>query len=79
MTEMILNVFITVLIIITFAKKGVPAVFFFSGIHADYHKPSDTPDKIDYPLMTTRTKLIFHTAWELANSDERIKVDRDGE
>jgi len=61
-----------------FAKKGVPAVFFFSGIHEDYHKPSDTPDKIDYPLMTTRTKLIFHTAWELANSDERIKVDRDG-
>jgi len=61
-----------------FAKKGVPAVFFFSGIHEDYHKPTDTPDKIDYPLMTTRTKLIFHTAWELANSDERIKVDRDG-
>ncbi len=61
-----------------FAKNGVPSVFFFSGIHEDYHKPSDTPDKIDYPLMTTRTKLIFHTAWELANSDERIKVDRDG-
>jgi len=61
-----------------FAKNGVPSVFFFSGIHADYHQPSDTPDKIDYPLMTTRTKLIFHTAWELANRDERIKVDRDG-
>ncbi len=61
-----------------FAKKGVPAVFFFSGIHEDYHQPTDTPDKIDYPLMTKRTKLIFHTAWELANSDERIKVDRDG-
>ena len=61
-----------------FAKKGVPAVFFFSGIHEDYHQPTDTPDKIDYPLMTTRTKLIFHTAWDLANSEERIKVDRDG-
>ena len=61
-----------------FAKNGVPSVFFFSGIHEDYHKPTDTPDKIDYPLMTTRTKLIFHTAWELANSTERIKVDRDG-
>ena len=61
-----------------FAKNGVPSVFFFSGIHADYHQPSDTPDKIDYPLMTTRTKLIFYTAWELANRDERIKVDRDG-
>ena len=61
-----------------FAKNGVPSVFFFSGIHEDYHKPTDTPDKIDYPLMTERTKLIFHTAWELANSNERIKVDRDG-
>jgi len=61
-----------------FAKNGVPSVFFFSGIHADYHQPSDTPDKIDYPLMTKRTKLIFYTAWELANRAERIKVDRDG-
>lgn len=61
-----------------FAKNGVPSVFFFSGIHEDYHKPTDTPDKIDYPLMTIRTKLIFHTAWEIANSTERIKVDRDG-
>ncbi len=61
-----------------FAKKGVPAVFFFSGIHEDYHKPTDTPDKINYPLMTKRTKLIFYTAWDLANSKERIKVDRDG-
>ena len=61
-----------------FAKNGVPSVFFFSGIHEDYHKPTDTPDKIDYPLMTKRTKLIFYTAWDLANANERIKVDRDG-
>lgn len=61
-----------------FAKKGVPAVFFFSGIHEDYHQPTDTPEKIDYPLMVERTQLIFYTAWELVNSEERIKVDRDG-
>lgn len=61
-----------------FAKKGVPAVFFFSGLHEDYHQPTDTPDKIDYPLMTERTKLIFYTAWELVNAPERIKVDRNG-
>ena len=61
-----------------FAKKGVPSVFFFSGIHEDYHKPTDTPEKINYPLMTKRTKLIFYTAWDLANSKNRIKVDRDG-
>ncbi len=61
-----------------FAKNGVPAVFFFSGIHEDYHKHTDTADKIDYDLLTTRTQLIFYTAWDLANATERIKVDRDG-
>lgn len=61
-----------------FAKKGIPSVFFFSGIHEDYHQPTDTPDKIDYPLMTKRTKLIFYTAWDLVNREDRIKVDRDG-
>ncbi len=61
-----------------FAKKGIPSVFFFSGIHEDYHQPTDTPDKINYPLMTKRTKLIFHTAWDLVNRTDRIKVDRDG-
>ena len=61
-----------------FAKNGIPSVFFFSGIHEDYHQPTDTPDKINYPLMTKRTKLIFHAAWNLVNRDQRIKVDRDG-
>ena len=61
-----------------FAKNDVPSVFFFSGLHADYHQPTDTPEKIDYPLMTMRTKLIFYTAWELANAKDRIVVDRDG-
>ena len=61
-----------------FAKNGIPSVFFFSGIHEDYHQPTDTPDKINYPLMTKRTKLIFHAAWNLVNRDERIKVNRDG-
>lgn len=61
-----------------FAKNGIPSVFFFNGIHADYHQPTDTVDKIDFPAMTQRTKLIFALAWELANRSERIKVDRDG-
>ena len=61
-----------------FAKNGVPSVFFFSGLHEDYHQPTDTPDKIDYELMTQRTKLIFHTVWNLVNRKDRIKVDRDG-
>ncbi len=54
-----------------FAKNGVPVIFYFNGTHADYHRISDTPDKINYPLLTERTKLIFATAWELANRAER--------
>ncbi len=61
-----------------FAKKGVPAIFFFNGTHEDYHLPSDTPDKIEYDALTKRTQLAFALAWELANRPERIKVDRDG-
>ena len=58
-----------------FAKNNIPVIFYFNGTHADYHRPSDTPDKINYEFLETRTRLIFHTAWELANRDERIKVD----
>lgn len=59
-----------------FAKHNIPVVFFFSGVHEDYHQPGDTADKIEYDLMTTRTKLIFNTVWEVANRDEALKVDK---
>jgi hypothetical protein len=58
-----------------FARKGVPAIFFFSGVHEDYHKPTDTVDKILFDLVHQRTLLVFHTAWELANREDRIVVD----
>lgn len=58
-----------------FALKGVPVIFFFNGEHDDYTKPTDTADKINYPLLEKRTKLIFATAWYLANSDKRLKVE----
>lgn len=58
-----------------FAKKNIPVIFYFSGTHEDYHKPGDTPDKILYPTLEKRTRLIFYTAWELANRDERIKLN----
>jgi hypothetical protein len=61
-----------------FAKKVIPAIFFFNGIHADYHQSTDTPDKIEYDALAKRTQLAFVLAWELANRPERIKVDRDG-
>lgn len=58
-----------------FAKHGIPVIFYFNGVHEDYHQPTDTPDKIEYDLLAKRTQLIFHTAWEVANRKERIKVD----
>ena len=58
-----------------FAKNNIPVIFYFSGTHEDYHMPTDTADKIRYDLLTQRTKLIFHTAWEIANMEETIKVD----
>ena len=57
-----------------FAKNNIPVIFYFNGTHADYHRPTDTVDKIEYDLMETRARLIFATAWELANREERIKL-----
>jgi len=59
-----------------FAKHNIPIAFFFDGIHEDYHKPTDTPDKIDYPLLMKRTQLVFTIAWDLANRPDRIIVDK---
>ena len=59
-----------------FAKNNVPVIFYFNGTHDDYHRPSDTPDKINYDLLANRAKLVFYTAWELANRPERITVDK---
>ena len=57
-----------------FAKNNIPVIFYFNGTHADYHRPTDTVDKIEFDLMETRARLIFATAWELANREERIKL-----
>ena len=58
-----------------FAKKGVPILFFFDGIHKDYHKPTDTVDKINFDLMEKRARFIFLTAWDIANRDKMLKRD----
>ena len=57
-----------------FAKNNIPVIFYFNGTHDDYHKPTDTVEKIEFDLMETRARLIFATAWELANREERIKL-----
>lgn len=59
-----------------FAKNNIPIIFYFNGVHEDYHKATDTPDKIEYELYAKRTRLIFHTAWEIANRDGRITADK---
>ena len=59
-----------------FAKNNVPIIFYFDGIHEDYHKPSDEVSKIDFDLLAKRGKAVFYTAWELVNRDHRIIVDK---
>jgi Zn-dependent M28 family amino/carboxypeptidase len=58
-----------------FGKNGIPVIFFSTEDHADYHKPSDSADKIEYETMKKRTQMIFHLAWELANREKRVKLD----
>lgn len=59
-----------------FAKKGIPILFFYDGmLKADYHQPSDTVDKIDFELMSKRAKMVFYTAWDIANRDAMLVRD----
>jgi Zn-dependent M28 family amino/carboxypeptidase len=59
-----------------FARKGVPILFFYDGmLQADYHKPTDTVDKINWELYEKRVRMIFYTAWEIANRDGMLKRD----
>jgi Zn-dependent M28 family amino/carboxypeptidase len=59
-----------------FAQKGVPIIFYYDGmLGGDYHRPTDTPDKINYNLMAKRAQLVFYTAWEMANRDAMLKRD----
>ncbi len=57
-----------------FAEQGIPAIFYFNGTHADYHKPTDTADKINFDAMAKRTQLAFYTAWDIANRSSRLTV-----
>ncbi|MDY8138362.1 M28 family metallopeptidase [Aquimarina sp. 2201CG5-10] len=58
-----------------FAKHNIPIIFYFNGVHEDYHMPTDTPDKIEYDLLTKRAQLVFYTAWDVANRENRLIVD----
>ena len=59
-----------------FAKHRVPIVFYFDGIHEDYHQVTDEVGKIDFDIMSKRGQSVFYTAWEIANRDNRLRVDK---
>jgi len=59
-----------------YARKGIPIIFFFDGVHEDYHRPGDEPQKIDYQKMEKVTRTIYLTLWEVANRSARVKVDK---
>lgn len=58
-----------------FAERGIPSIFYFSGPHADYHRPTDTADKINYNALAKRAQLAFYTAWDIANRPKRLTVN----
>ncbi len=62
-----------------FAKKGIPSIFFFSGVHDDYHRTTDTVEKIMFPKMEKVGRHIFHLIWDLANREDRIRVTEEFE
>ena len=61
---------------VNYARKGIPIVFFFDGVHEDYHGRGDTADKIDYEKMGKITRTIYMMMWEIANLPTRPKVDK---
>lgn len=58
-----------------YAKHGIPVIFYFDGIHVDYHKPTDTVNKIDFTKLTKVAQLVFETGWRLANLDHELAKD----
>ena len=61
---------------INYAKKGIPIIFFFSGLHEDYHRVSDHVEKIDFAKLEKVARTIYVLGWQLAEAPSRPKVDR---
>ncbi len=59
-----------------YAQKGIPIIFYFDGVHEDYHRPGDEADKIDYQKMERVTRTVYMTLWEIANLRQRPRVDK---
>jgi Zn-dependent M28 family amino/carboxypeptidase len=61
-----------------FLQSGVPAVWFHTGLHPDYHTPDDDPERIEYEKMTRIVRLVHQTSWDVANADERPELQAMG-
>ncbi|HLL85267.1 MAG TPA: M20/M25/M40 family metallo-hydrolase, partial [Longimicrobium sp.] len=61
-----------------FARKEIPSIFFFSGVHADYHRPSDHVEKIDADKATRISRMVLYLVNEIANAPERPRWDPKG-
>jgi peptidase M28-like protein len=59
-----------------YARHGIPVIFYFDGTHVDYHRPTDTVDKIDFEKMMKVTRLVFETGWRVAELDHRLSVSK---
>jgi hypothetical protein len=59
-----------------YAKHGIPIIFYFTGLHRDYHRPTDDVEKIDFEKMERIVRMIFATGWRVANLDHRLVVDK---
>lgn len=62
-----------------FAKHNIPVIFYFNGVHKDYHQPGDEVSKIDFPMLAKRAQLVYYTAWELANGENRPVVNKNAD
>ena len=62
----------------SYAAKGIPIAFFTTGLHADYHRVTDTADKIHYEKMARIVQLVYETGFNLANMDQFIVRDNQG-
>jgi Zn-dependent M28 family amino/carboxypeptidase len=59
-----------------FLQKGVPAMFFHTGLHPDYHTPNDRPERINYAKMERIIRLVHQASWDLAQGAGRPSFDK---
>jgi hypothetical protein len=62
----------------SYASRGVPVAFFFTGTHPDYHANTDTVDKILFPKLLRITELVYRSAWSVADRPDRLVRDNLG-